>query len=108
MMFNRRIWKPLLVALAVVMGLAVFTVRVEEWTKGLRSEFIVYGQSTGFAPPAPVAQPAPQGPGDQGADPEDPGPPADLRGGVPGLLQVDREEIEERRGGVAQEGRRRR
>jgi hypothetical protein len=42
------------------MGLAVFIVRVEEWTKGLRSELIVYGQSTGFTPPPAVAKIIPQ------------------------------------------------
>ena len=45
MTFDRRIWKTGVLAVVATLIFAVFVFRVEEFTRGLNSEFIVYGQS---------------------------------------------------------------
>jgi len=45
----QRIWKVFAAAIVVVIAVA-FVVRVRDWTKGLGSDFVVYGQSGGPGP----------------------------------------------------------
>jgi hypothetical protein len=45
----QRIWKAIAAVIVVVIAVA-FVIRVRDWTKGLGSEFVVYGQSGGAAP----------------------------------------------------------
>ena len=47
MINNKRILKTGVLAAAMTMVFAIFAFRAAEWTKGLDSEFIVYGQATG-------------------------------------------------------------
>jgi len=46
MIFNKEILKTGVLAVAVTIVFAIFTFRAAEWTKGLNSEFIVYGQAS--------------------------------------------------------------
>jgi hypothetical protein len=46
-MMNKRILKTGALAVAMTVVFAIFAFRAADWTKGLSSEFIVYGQSTG-------------------------------------------------------------
>ena len=46
MKFDKRIWKTAVLAIIVTMVFAVFVFRVEDWTKGLSTDFVVYGQTT--------------------------------------------------------------
>ena len=46
-MMNKRILKTGALAVAMTGVFAIFAFRAADWTKGLSSEFIVYGQSTG-------------------------------------------------------------
>src|SRR5205823_13460527 len=46
-MMNKRILKTGALAVAMTVLFAIFAFRAADWTKGLSSEFIVYGQSTG-------------------------------------------------------------
>ena len=60
---KRRILKTGALAIVVTIAFASFVFRVEEWTKALRSDFVVYGQSStnggGGSPPPPPPPPAP-------------------------------------------------
>src|ERR1041385_5319187 len=44
-MINKRILKTGALAVALTVVFAIFAFRAADWTKGLNSEFIVYGQS---------------------------------------------------------------
>src|SRR5712691_6668198 len=44
---HKRILKTGALAVAMTIVFAIFAFRAAEWTKGLNSEFIVYGQNTG-------------------------------------------------------------
>jgi hypothetical protein len=46
MTFDRRIWKTGVMAVVATLVFAFVVFRAEQWTKGLNSEFVVYGQST--------------------------------------------------------------
>lgn len=46
-MINKRIWKAGALAAAATLAFAVFAFRIEEWSKGFDSEFLVYGQTGG-------------------------------------------------------------
>jgi len=46
-MTNKRIWKTGVLALAVTLVFAVFVFKFESWTKGMSSDFVVYGQTAG-------------------------------------------------------------
>ena len=47
MNFDRRIWKTGVMAVVATMIFALVIFRAEEWTRGLNSEFIAYGQTGG-------------------------------------------------------------
>src|SRR5713226_7605862 len=47
MINNKRIVRTGAVAVAMMVVFAIFAFRAAEWTKGLDSEFIVYGQASG-------------------------------------------------------------
>jgi hypothetical protein len=48
MKIDKRIWKTGVLAIAITVFGSMFVMRLEEWSKGLNSEFIVYGQSGGL------------------------------------------------------------
>lgn len=45
MMFDKRIWKTGVLAAAITLVAALFVMRLDDWSKGLTSGFIAYGQS---------------------------------------------------------------
>ena len=45
MKFDKRIWKTGLIAAAITLVAALFVMRLDDWSKGLTSGFIAYGQS---------------------------------------------------------------
>src|SRR4051812_19614373 len=47
MNYNKGIWKSGVLAVAVTVVFAIFIFRAADWTKGLNSEFVVYGQTGG-------------------------------------------------------------
>jgi hypothetical protein len=49
MNLNKRIWKTAVMAVVVTLVFAIFVFRVEDWTKGVSTDFIVYGQGTAIA-----------------------------------------------------------
>src|SRR2546426_2233965 len=53
-MINRRILKTGALAVATTVVFAIFAFRAADWTKGLSSEFIVYGAATGGSTPTPL------------------------------------------------------
>src|SRR2546427_384682 len=52
-MINRRILKTGALAAATTVVFAIFAFRAADWTKGLSSEFIVYGAATGGSTTTP-------------------------------------------------------
>ena len=56
MIFEQRIWKMCAPAVVTTIVFTAFLFRVGEWTRGLRSEFVVYGQaSSPTTPPSGTA-----------------------------------------------------
>lgn len=47
MIQHKRIWKTAVLAISVTLVFAIFAFNFEDWTRGLSSEFIVYGQTSG-------------------------------------------------------------
>src|SRR5579883_2364568 len=45
MTFDKRIWKTGVMAAAITLVGALFVMRLDDWSKGLTSGFIAYGQS---------------------------------------------------------------
>src|SRR5262245_45897733 len=44
---NRGLWRTAALAAAIIFVGNVFVTRLQEWSKGLNSEFVAYGQGTG-------------------------------------------------------------
>ena len=47
MTFDKRIWKTAVLAAAITVVAGLFVMRVDDWSKGLNSGFIAYGQTGG-------------------------------------------------------------
>lgn len=45
MKYGKGIWKTAAFAITVTFAFAIFAFNFEDWTKGLSSEFVVYGQT---------------------------------------------------------------
>lgn len=46
MKLNKRFWRTAALAVVITALFAVFVFSVEDWTKGLSSNFVVYGQTS--------------------------------------------------------------